>query len=379
MLVSALVLLAAPASALAGPCVNVTTGGTTDVTAQTATITGSIDPIGQPATYRFDLGPTIAYGTSTPTRTLTVTTPTTVTEKLAALTPGTTYHYRLVGTTACGSEAALDGSFTTPLTPGQLALAVVPLVFTSWTSGNSEVEIAGSDGNGARDLSNSPSSDFDGALSPDGSRVVFTSMRSGNGDLYVVNQDGTGLAQLTTSRYADSSPAWSPDGKSIVFASGGPAGPGLFIVGADGSGRRRLTIDKGGAGDPAWSPNGATIAFVRTVKGTAAEIYTVPATGGTATRITRNSVADLSPTWSPDGLHLAWARYTPTGNSSLIIAGPDGKGETTATAASDWARLPTYTRDGTRIAYIGLGAGRPLLTVVVLGGGPTLRLLPITP
>lgn len=379
LLVALLGVLATPASAFAGTCLDATTGVATDVQSGSATITGTIDPRGQPASYRFDVGPTIAYGSSTPTRALTVTTPTTVSEKLAALTPGTTYHYRLVGITACGNEVALDATFTTPLAPGQQPLAVVPLVFTSWTSGNAEVDIAGSDGNGVRDLSNSPASDFDPALSPDGGRVVFTSTRSGNGDLYVVNQDGSGLTQLTGSRYSDSNPAWSPDGRSIVFASGGPGGPGLFVVNADGTGRRRLTLDKGGAGDPAWSPNGATIAFVRTVKGTAAEIYSVPATGGTATRITRNSVADVSPTWSPDGTHLAWTRITAAGGSSLIVAGADGKGETTVTAASDLARLPAYTRDGTRIAYIGLGAGRPLLTVVILGGGPTLRLLPITP
>ena len=49
------------------------------------------------------------------------------------------------------------------------------------------------------------------------------------------------------------------------------------------------------------------------------------------------------------------------------------------TAASDFARNPVYTRDGTRIVYVGLGGGRPSLTVVVLNGGPTLRLLPLTP
>ena len=379
LLVALLGVLAVPSSAVAGTCLDATTGIATSVQSASATLTGSIDPRGQPATYRFDLGPTIAYGSSTPTRALPDTAPATVSEKLLALTPGTTYHYRLVGTTACGSEVALDATFTTPLAPGQVPLPVVPIVFTSWASGNAEVDIAGSDGSAARDLSNSPASDFDPALSPDGGRVVFASSRSGNGDLYVVNQDGSGLTQLTRSRYSDSNPSWSPDGKSIVFASGGPGGPGLFVINADGTGRRRLTLDKGGAGDPAWSPNGSTIAFVRTVKGTPAEIYTVPAAGGTATRITRNSVADLSPTWSPDGTHLAWTRVTAAGGSSLIVAGPDGKGETTVTAASDFARLPAYTPDGTRLAYIGLGAGRPLLTIVVLGGGPTLRLLPVTP
>jgi hypothetical protein len=57
-----------------------------------------------------------------------------------------------------------------------------------------------------------------------------------------------------------------------------------------------------------------------------------------------------------------------------VAGGP----EAAVTAASDFARSPTYTRDGTRIAYVGLGGGRPSLTVVVLGG-PTLRLFPLTP
>jgi hypothetical protein len=379
LLVALLALLVVPASALAGPCIDVTTGAATSVTATTATIGGSLDPHNQSMTFRFDIGPTVAYGSSTPTRSSTITVATTASEKLAGLTPGTTYHYRLVGTTPCGTELGLDAGFTTPLLPGQLPLPIVPLVYTSWGSGNAEVGIVNSDGSGARNLSNSPASDFDPAISPDGSRVVFTSTRTGNGDLYLINQDGSGLVQLTTSRYADDSAAWSPDGKQIVFTSSGPAGPGLFLVNADGTGRQRLTIDKGGASDPSWSPNGTTIAFARTVKGTAAEIYTIPATGGTPVRLTHNTVPDVYPTWSPDGAHLAWTRTSATGASSLIVALTNDTGEATVTAASDFARQAVYTRDGTRLAYLGLGGGRPALTVVVLGGGPTLRLLPLTP
>lgn len=378
LLVAVLALFAAPASAVAGPCLDATTLAASDVTSSSATISGALDPRGQLPAYRFDLGPTIAYGSSTPIRSSTVSTPATVTEKLGALTPGTTYHYRVVGSTACGSEIGLDVTFTTPLAPGQQPMAVVPLVFVSWLPGNAEVAIAGSDGSGPRVVAPSPASDFDPALSPDGSRIVFVSTRSGNGDLYVVGQDGTGLVQITSTRDAESNPAWSPDGKQVVFASSDRAGPGLFLVNADGTGRRRLTTEKAGASDPAWSPNGATIAFVRTVRGTAPEIYTVPAAGGVATRLTRNSVPDLSPTWSPDGTKLAFTRFTSAGGSSIIVAPVAGGPEAAVTAASDFARSPTYTRDGTRIAYVGLGGGRPSLTVVVLGG-PTLRLFPLTP
>jgi Tol biopolymer transport system component len=379
LLVAALVLLAAPTSAVAGPCLDAATGAATDVTSSSATISGTLDPRGQLPAYRFELGPTPAYGSSTPTRSSTVSTPASVSEKLGGLTPGTAYHYRLIGSTACGSEIGLDATFTTPLAPGQQPMAVVPLVFVSWLTGNAEVAIAGSDGSGPRVLAPSPASDFDPALSPDGSRVVFASTRSGNGDLYVVGQDGTGLVQVTTSRYADTTPAWSPDGKQVVFTSSSATGPGLFVVNADGSGRRRLTTEKAGASDPAWSPDGSTIAFVRTVKGTAPEIYTVPATGGVATRLTKNTVPDLSPAWSPDGTKIAFTRFTSAGGSSIIVVPVAGGLEAAVTAASDFARNPVYTRDGTRIAYVGLGGGRPSLTVVVLNGGPTLRLLPLTP
>ena len=380
LLVVVLALLSAPASALAAPCFNVTTGVATDVTSSSATIAGSVDPMGQLPTYSFDLGPTVAYGSSTPLRASTISTPANVNEKLAGLTSGTTYHFRLVVRSAtCPAEVGLDQTFTTPLAPGQQALAVVPVVFVSWLTGNAEVMIAGSDGSGPRNISQSPASDFDPALSPDGSKVVFTSTRSGRGDLYVVGQDGTGLVRITTSPYNDTTPAWSPDGNQIVFASSSPTGPGLFVVNADGTGRRRLTTEKAGASDPTWSPNGATIAFVRSVKGTAPEIYTVPVAGGVATRLTRNSVADVAPVWSPDGTHLAFTRLTSIGGSSIVVIPATGGAETTVTAAADLARNPAYTRDGTRIAYVGLGGGRPSLTVVVLGGGPTLRLLPLTP
>jgi Tol biopolymer transport system component len=104
----------------------------------------------------------------------------------------------------------------------------------------------------------------------------------------------------------------------------------------------------------------------------------MPATGGTPVRLTHNAVPDVQPQWSPDGSRLVWTRTSATGASSLIVAAANDSGETTVTAASDLARLPVWLRDGLRIAYIGLGGGRPALTVLVLNG-PALRLFPVTP
>ena len=379
LLVAVLALLAAPASALAGPCLDATTGIASEVTSSSATLNASIDPRGQLPTYRFDVGPTMAYGSSTPSRTTTVSTPANITEKLANLTPGTTYHFRVVASTVCGSEIGLDATFTTPLATGQPPIPVVPLVFTSYLTGNAEITIAGSDGSGPRVIAPSPASDFDPALSPDWSRVVFTQhaqrqrrplhRRAGR-------QRARAAHELALRRHE---PCLVARWRQIVFASANAAGPGLFVVNADGTGRRRLTTEKAGASDPAWSPNGQTIAFVRSVKGTAPEIYTVPAAGGVATRLTRNTVPDLSPAWSPDGTRLAVTRFTSIGGSTIVVFPVAGGLGVTVTAAADFGRNATWTRDGTRIAYIGLGGGKPALTIVQLGGGPTLRLLPLTP
>ena len=360
LLVAALALLAAPASAArrAVPRRDDRSGDRRDLVVSDHRAADSTRVASSPS-YRFDLGPTLAYGSSTPIRSSTVSTPASVSEKLGGLTPGTTYHFRLIGSTACGSEVGLDATFTTPLAPGQQPLPVVPLVFVSWLTGNAEVAIAGSDGSGPRVIAPSPASDFDPTLSPDGSRVVFASTRSGNGDLYVVGQDGTGLVQITTSRYADTTPAWSPDGRQVVFASSSAAGPGLFVVNADGTGRRRHHDREGRC-----------------------------QRSGVVAQRRHDRVRAHRQGHGPGDLHGArcgWRRDPPdeerrAGPVAQLVARRDptrvhsfherrwqldhrvpvaGGIETAVTAASDFARNPVYTQDGTRIATSGSAAAGP--------------------
>jgi hypothetical protein len=76
---------------------------------------GTVNPNLRPATWRFQFGPTTAYGSSTPAHTTTV--PTAVAAPITGLAPGTTVHYRLVGTNADGTAVGADRAFTTPTTP----------------------------------------------------------------------------------------------------------------------------------------------------------------------------------------------------------------------------------------------------------------------
>ena len=96
------------------PVPMVVTGPATGVSAQAATLIGSVTANGVATSYHFEYGPTTAYGSTTP-----ATDPGTglgalpVTAALDGLSPGTTYHYRLVAGNKAGVTRGYDKSFTT--------------------------------------------------------------------------------------------------------------------------------------------------------------------------------------------------------------------------------------------------------------------------
>jgi subtilisin family serine protease len=96
----------------------------TSVTKRTATLNGTVDPRGVATTYHFDYGPTTAYGESTEAGVADGNGDVAVSADLTGLAPGTTYHFRLVATSADGTTVGGDGQLTTaPLTPALVALA----------------------------------------------------------------------------------------------------------------------------------------------------------------------------------------------------------------------------------------------------------------
>jgi hypothetical protein len=96
----------------------VATGAATDVTQTTANLAGTVNPNGTNAGYLFQYGPTTAYGTSTPILAVGQgTADVAAAASLASLTPGTTYHYRLVASNAGGETQGSDATFTTATPP----------------------------------------------------------------------------------------------------------------------------------------------------------------------------------------------------------------------------------------------------------------------
>jgi hypothetical protein len=106
----------------------VQTGAAQGLGTTTATLTGSVDPRGRSTNWHFDYGTTTSYGSKTQSQNAgSGNGAKSVTAALSGLTPGTTYHYRLVATNAVGSTLGADLTFATlpAVTLVQSALRVI--------------------------------------------------------------------------------------------------------------------------------------------------------------------------------------------------------------------------------------------------------------
>jgi hypothetical protein len=114
----ALSAVAAPAANAASP--SVTTRSASSVGQNTAVLRGSVNPRGEATSYAFQYGTTTSYGAETANHSAGSGTSTRdVAVKVAGLTPGTTYHFRLLATNADGTTAGSDRTFRTGLPPAK--------------------------------------------------------------------------------------------------------------------------------------------------------------------------------------------------------------------------------------------------------------------
>jgi hypothetical protein len=100
------------------PAPIVTTGSSTSVSSTSATVSGTVNPQGQPTTYHFDYGTDTNYGSTSPASPPypsagSGTTAQPESANLTGLTAGVTYHYRIEATNASGTTYGADQTFTT--------------------------------------------------------------------------------------------------------------------------------------------------------------------------------------------------------------------------------------------------------------------------
>src|SRR5580704_365170 len=105
-------LLAATAWAGAPPAVS--TGAATSIKDSSASLTGTVNPLGGSTTYYFQYGLTSTYSATTKARSAGHgTKAVAASSSITGLTPGTTYHYRLIATSQFGTSTGVDRTLKT--------------------------------------------------------------------------------------------------------------------------------------------------------------------------------------------------------------------------------------------------------------------------
>jgi hypothetical protein len=88
-------------------------GAATGVGSSGATLTGSVDPSGHSTHWYFQYGPSTSYGLVAPAHSASSGGARSVSETVAGLTAGTTYHFRIVAQSSAGTSYSPDAFFTT--------------------------------------------------------------------------------------------------------------------------------------------------------------------------------------------------------------------------------------------------------------------------
>src|SRR5204863_9373456 len=115
----------------------------------------------------------------------------------------------------------------------------------------------------ARPLMTGSGLDYNPSFSADGKWVLFTSERDGSADLYRVRADGSGVERLTDDPSYDDQGALSPDGREVAFVStrgGGKAH--IWVLDVASRRCRKVTEGAGGEFRPMSSPDGDRNALI---------------------------------------------------------------------------------------------------------------------
>ncbi len=118
---------AASTLAASQPLPAASTGGVSSVTPASVVLHGSLDAKAHPTNYVFQYGTTKFYGGQTPLAPGgQAPSPIQVSQAIGGLQANTTYHYRILATSASGATPGVDRTFKTPKVPLSLQIAGAP-------------------------------------------------------------------------------------------------------------------------------------------------------------------------------------------------------------------------------------------------------------
>jgi Tol biopolymer transport system component len=215
-------------------------------------------------------------------------------------------------------------------------------------------------------------------LSPNGKFIAYVSSKSGNKDIYVMSVRGEGAVQITKSPTDDSSPHWSYDGRLISFLSRRTESPEIWIVKISPEGKPEgpeFQISRGGFWGGKWTADGK-IGYCTVYR--MEHVFTANPDGSQEAQVTHFPAFNGSPRWSPDGKRIIFhSDYGQQLNHSKTWIVPAFGGEAKLLVLGEKAgllRSYASSPDGKKIGLVSSDERRPTGTIIKLvpaeGGEP---------
>ena len=223
------------------------------------------------------------------------------------------------------------------------------------------LQVADSDGHGARHILESPHPILSPAWSPNGEQLAYVSFEKKRSIVYVQNIRSGQREPVAEHNGINSAPAWSPEGRRLALTLSKDGNSEIYIYDLASRALRRLTKNAAIDTEPAWSPDGGTIAFTSDRPGTP-QIYRIAAAGGNAQRVTFEGKYNADACYSHDGKSIAL--ITNQGNGyrvGLYSAQQRTVSELTRTRQDE---SPTFAPNGEMIMYATQAGGRHILAAV---------------
>ena len=178
------------------------------------------------------------------------------------------------------------------------------------------------------------------AFSPDGRRLALTLSKDGNPEIYLLGIASGRLQRITNDPAIDTEPAWSPDGQWIVFTSNRGGSPQIYRVASTGGAAQRMTFEGVYNARARYSPDGALLAFVHGVEG----VFRIGVLdlANSALRVLTDTYLDEAPSFAPNGSMILYSTSTAQG-SALAAVSTDGAVQQTLVERRGSAREPAWS------------------------------------